>query len=91
MEKNFACQYYHWGSKKTLDINNRQDKSPKALRSIEKRQDKEKTGNFWFKLDTKPNQKVSVLKRLDKRRSDEVAAIHLELLFRNNKRNGWGG
>ena len=95
MEKKFTFftfGYHQWGAnEKNMDMINRRNKSPKIFRLVEKRQKITKPGNLQFKFHSNLNRKVCLSRRLDKRGRDEVAAIDLELLFRNNKKNRWGG
>ena len=70
-----------------MDIINRREKSPVTPRLIQKRQEKTKSGNLWLKFDSNLNRKVWVPRQTDKTGRDEVAAIDLELLFRDNEKN----
>ena len=88
MEKKFTFENHHCGSnKKVMDIINKKKKSPETVRLIGKRQNITKTETFgsfstatWTERYGFPDD-----------RKEEVAAIDLELLFRNNKKNRWGG
>ena len=89
MEKKIAYDNNHWGAnKKIMDMINKREKSPQTNRLSEKGQ---KPGNFRFEFDSNLIQKMWEPKQPDKRGRDQVAAIDLELLFRNNERNRWGG
>ena len=72
-------------------IINKQEKSPETLRLIARRKEITKPGNLRFKFDSSLSRKVWVPRRPNKRGRDEVAEIDLELLFRNNEKNRWGG
>ena len=74
-----------------MDIIIKREKSPETLRLIETCQEIPKPGNLWIKFDSNSNQKLWVARRLDKRGRSEVAAIDLELVFRNNGKSRWGG
>ena len=92
MEKQFNYDYHNWGAnKKVLEILNRQDKSPETLQLIGRRKEITKPGNLQFKFDSSLNRNAWVPRRPDKRGRDEVAAIDLEFLFRNNEKNRWDG
>ena len=88
MEKHFNYDYHHWeANKKVLEIIKNREKSPETLRLIERRKEITKPENLRFKFDSSLNRKVWVPRRPDKRGKDEVAAIDLELLFRNIENN----
>ena len=69
---------------------NKREKSPETLWLTENRQQSTKPGKFQFKFDSNLNRKLWVSGQPDRKRKIEVAAIDLELLFRNNKKNSWG-
>ena len=90
--KQFTYQHYHWGAdKKTMDVISKKDKSPETVLLIEKRQEITKHGDLRFKFNTDLNRKVWVPRRSGRGGRDEMAAIDLELLSKNNERNRWGG
>ena len=74
-----------------MDNINKEDKSPEILRLLEKRQEIIEPGNRRLNFDSNLYRKVWVPRRLDKRGRYEVAAVDLELLFRNCGKNRWGG
>ena len=71
-----------------MDIINNKDKNPETFWLIEKRAEITKPGNFLFKIDGNLGQKVWVHRRPDKYGREEVAAIDLELMFKQLKRAG---
>ena len=92
MEKELTYEYHHRGvNKKTMDIINKRDKSPENFGLIEKQQELTEATNLRFKFDSNLNRKVWVPRRPDKRGRDEMAAVNLESLVRNNERNRSGG
>ena len=73
-----------------MDINTKRDKSPETLRLIDKRKKILKLGNLRFKYGSNLNREVLVPRRPDKSGRDEIAAIDVEKLFRNNERKRRG-
>ena len=73
------------------DIINIRNRRRESLRLIKKRQKITKPSKLRFDLDSNLNRKVWVPRQPDKRGTVEVAAIDLELLFRNNEKNRWSG
>ena len=74
--KKFNYEYNHWGAnKKVMEIINKREKSPETFDSI---LTAIKTGKYGSTDD-----------RTKEGGRDEVAAIDLELLFRNNEKNRW--
>ena len=74
-----------------MEIIKNREKTPETRGLIERRKEITKPGNLRFKLESSLNRKVWVPRRPDKRGKDEVAAVDLELLFRNIENNRWGG
>ena len=91
IEKKFTNKSQNWGAnKKTMDNINKTNKSPQTLRLIEKQQIT-KPESLWCKLDCNLNGRVWVPRPPNKRGRNEVVPIDLELMFRDNEKNEWGG
>ena len=74
-----------------MELINKRKTSSATLWLVERRQKVTKTGTLRFITDCNLNRKMCVSRQPDERRRDEVAAIDLELSFRNNEKNRWGG
>ena len=90
MENKFNYEYQHWGANMKVMELIVNKKNPESLRLREKWQEFTKPGTLRFKSDINLNRKVWDSRRPDKRRTDKVTRIDLELLFRNNDKNRCG-
>ena len=92
METQFNYDYLHWDANKEVMENiKKREKSPETLQLIGKRKEIFKPGNIGFKVDSRLNRKIWVPRWPEKWGRDEVAAIDLELHFRNEEKNRWVG
>ena len=64
IEEQFNYDYHHWAANnKVMEIINKRDKSPEALRLIEGRKKVTKTGNLRFKIFDSLNRNVWIIRR----------------------------
>ena len=92
MERKFMHEYHHWGANsKIMDETNKSDNCPETYRLVMKRQEITKPEKLWFRIHGNLNRKMWLPRRPGRRRRDVMASSYLELLFRNNEKNRWGG
>ena len=92
MAKKFMYEYREWRAiKKIMDIFNKSDKSLETLQLVKEKQKITKHENLQLIFDNKPNRKVWLPRRPDRRGRNKVASIDLELIFRNNLKNRCNG